>query len=83
MRLPQTNDVNAMGIHIHELKSQFNQAVRDHRADEDINNIHMQIDELESQWHARQWNPATHPPRQKSVSDERKYPHIDEPPPLL
>jgi hypothetical protein len=83
MRLSQTNDVNAMSIHLHELKSLFNQAVREHRADEDIRKIHSQIDELERRREGGQWSPATHPPRQSTAIGERRYPRIEEPPPLL
>lgn len=83
MRATIREDVNAMGIHLYELKSLFNQAVRDQRSIEDIKSLYMQIEQLETEWKlSKQWK-AGSLSKQQRISRERKYPHIDEPSPLL
>jgi hypothetical protein len=83
MRVTIREDVNAMGIHLYELKSLFNQAVRDQRSIEDIKSLYMQIEQLETEWKSQQWNPGSPSLKPKRISGARKYPHIDEPSPLL
>ena len=76
------SDVTAMRIHLNELRSKFDQAMRDGESLTAIKEIHLQIKELESCIKVLEWNGSRgeNPPR---VFDERRYSYIKEPPPLL
>ena len=78
-------DVSAMHIHLNELRSRLDQAIRDGDSFTMMKEVHLQIKELESCIKVLEWNV---PPRGKSepasrVFGEKRYRHVEEPPPLL
>jgi hypothetical protein len=88
MILSPDSDVSAMRIHLNELRSTFDQAVREGGSFTMMKEIHLQIKELESCIKVLEWNGSSVPPRGKSEPasrefSERRYRHIEEPPPLL
>ena len=88
MILSPDNDVTAMRIHLNELRSRLDQAVRDGESFTMMKEIHLQIKELESCIKVLEWNGSAVPPRGKSEPasrefGERRYRYIEEPPPLL
>jgi hypothetical protein len=88
MILSPDSDVTAMRIHLNELRSRFDQAMRDGETFITMKEIHMQIKELESCIKVLEWNGASVPPRGQAepaarMFSERRYSHVEEPPPLL
>lgn len=82
------SDVTAMRIHLNELRSTFDQAMRDGNSFAMMKEIHLQIKELESCINVLEWNGGSVSFRGQSepasrVSYEKRYRHIEEPPPLL
>ncbi|HUQ64856.1 MAG TPA: hypothetical protein VM101_01790 [Flavitalea sp.] len=81
-------DVTAMRIHLNELKSRLDQAIRDGESFFTMKEIHLQIKELESCINVLEWNGTSIHPRGKNEPaarsyNEKRYRHIEEPPPLL
>ena len=88
MILSPDSDVTAMRIHLNELRSRFDQVVRDGESFTTMKELHMQIKELESCIKVLEWtgNPAPHRGKGEPASrqlSERRYRYIEEPPPLL
>jgi hypothetical protein len=88
MFLSPDSDVTAMRIHLNELRSRFDQAVRDGESFTVMKEIHLQIKELESCIKVLEWNGSPAPPRGRNEPasrefNERRYRHVEEPPPLL
>ena len=88
MILSPATDVTAMRIHLNELRTRFDQAIRDGESFIIMKDIHSQIKELESCIKVLEWNSGLFPPRGKSepasrAFNEKRYSHIEEPPPLL
>lgn len=82
------SDVTAMRIHLNELRSRFDQAMREGESFTTMKEIHLQIRELESCIKVLEWNGITSTFRSKSepasrTLKEKRYRHIEEPPPLL
>ena len=85
------SDVTSMRIHLNELKSKFDQAMRDGESFTAMKEIHLQIKELESCIKVLEWsggtstfNPAAHNEEPASrITSQRRFRHIEEPPPLL
>ena len=81
-------DVSAMRIHLNELRSRFDEAVRDGESFTMMKEIHLHIKELESCIKELEWNGSAVPPRGKSepakrIFNKERYRHVKEPPPLL
>ena len=88
MILSPDSDVTAMRIHLNELRTRFDQAIRDGESFKTMKEIHLQIKELESCIKVLEWNSGSFPPRGRSEPasrefNEKRYSHIEEPPPLL
>ena len=88
MFLSPDSDVTAMRIHLNELRSRFDQAVRDGESFTIMKEIYLQIRELESCIKVLEWNGSSAPPRGRTEPasrpfTERRYRHVEEPPPLL
>ena len=86
--LSPDGDVTTMRIHLNELRSRFDQAMRDGESFTMMKEIHMQIKELESCIKVLEWNGGSVPPRGKSepasrIFSEIRYTYVEEPPPLL
>jgi hypothetical protein len=88
MILSPDTDVTAMRIHLNELRSRLDQAMRDGESFPIMKQIHLQIKELEScinvlEWSANPFNSrGINEPAARSYN-EKRYRHIEEPPPLL
>lgn len=79
-------DVTTMRIHLNELRSRFDQAMREGEEFSRMKEMHLQIKELESCIKVLEWSAPIH--RQGSepasrVTGEKRYRHVEEPPPLL
>ena len=88
MMLSPDGDVTTMRIHLNELRSRFDQAMRDGESFTMMKEIHMQIKELESCIKVLEWNGGAVPPRGRTepasrMFREKRYSYIEEPPPLL
>ena len=85
MRLSPENDVTAMRIHLKELQSQFDKAMREGESFTTMKEIHMQIKELESHLKVLEWSGQRSMGNDPSsrTGGETRYRHIKEPPPLL
>jgi len=90
MLVTPDSDVTAMRIHLNELKSKFDQAMRDGESFTTMKEIHLQIKELESCLKVLEWNGAQTfnlTDRQEEpasrLTTEKRYRHVEEPPPLL
>ena len=88
MILSPDSDVIAMRIHLNELRSKFDQAIRDGESFTTMKEIHSQIKELESCIKVLEWNSGSYPPRglrepASRAFNQKRYSHIEEPPPLL
>ena len=82
------NDVTTMRIHLNELRSRFDQAVREGASFTMMKEIHLQIKELESCIKVLEWNGSPVPPRGRTEPasrefSDRRYRHVEDPPPLL
>jgi hypothetical protein len=88
MMLNPDSDVTALRIHLNELRSRFDQAMREGESFTTMKEIHLQIRELESCIKVLEWNGAsstfrsTREPASR-IPNEKKYRHVEEPPPLL
>ncbi|MBL7698847.1 MAG: hypothetical protein JNK79_11835 [Chitinophagaceae bacterium] len=87
MILSPDTDVTTMKIHLNELRSKFDQAMREGESFSTMKEMHLQIKELESCIKVLEWSaPMGHRERSEPasrVTGERRYRHIEEPPPLL
>ena len=88
MILSPDSDVTAMRIHLNELRSRFEQAMRDGESFTMMKEIHLQIKELESsikvlEWNGGSINPMVHSDPASRGSGVKKYRYVEEPPPLL
>ena len=88
MILSPDSDVTAMRIHLNELRSKFEQAMRDGESFTRMKEIHLQIKELESSIKVLEWNggsvgPVAHDDPASRVSGVKRYRYVEEPPPLL
>jgi hypothetical protein len=82
------SDVTAMRIHLNELKTKFDQAMRDGESFTTMKEIHLQIKELESCIKVLEWSGGYSPENRREEpasrsTPERRFRHIEEPPPLL
>lgn len=88
MLVSPDSDVTAMRIHLNELQSRFDQAIREGESFVMMKEIHLQIKELESCIKVLEWNGTPYQSERigeasSRFSNERRYRHIEEPPPLL
>lgn len=88
MLVSPDSDVTAMRIHLNELRSRFDQAIREGESFVTMKDIHLQIKELESCIKVLEWNGTSYSSDRigepaSRMSSERRYRHIEEPPPLL
>ena len=88
MILSPDTDVTVMRIHLNELRSKFEQAMRDGESFTKMKEIHLQIKELESSIKVLEWNGGSVSPLGNSdpasrVSVVKRYRYVEEPPPLL
>lgn len=88
MILSPDGDVTAMRIHLNELRSKFEQAMRDGESFTMMKEMHLQIKELESsikvlEWNGGSVNPMGHNDPASRVSGVKRYRYVEEPPPLL
>lgn len=90
MFLSSDSDVIAMKIHLNELRSKFDLAMREGESFARMKEIHQQIKELESCIQVLEWNGISTTPSPRSKEEpasrsvnEKKYRHVEEPPPLL
>lgn len=87
MALNRETDVTTMKIHLNELRSRFDQAMREGEAFSSMKEMHLQIKELESCIKVLEWSApdnfrgAAEPASR--VTGEKRYRHVEEPPPLL
>lgn len=88
MLVSPDSDVTAMRIHLNELRSRFDLAMREGESFSVMKDIHLQIKELESCIKVLEWNGDSFlrikgdEPASRVVMD-RKYRFVDDPPPLL
>ena len=88
MLVSPDSDVTAMRIHLNELRSRFDQAMREGESFLMMKDIHLQIKELESCIKVLEWNGDSFPrfkndePASRTIND-RKYRFVEDPPPLL
>ena len=87
MILSPDTDVTTMKIHLNELRSRFDQAIREGESFSTMKQMHLQIKELESCIKVLEWS-APMGQRERSepasrVTGERRYRYVEEPPPLL
>ena len=87
MILSSNTDVTTMRIHLNELRSSFDLAMRDGETFSKMKEMHLQIKQLESNIKVLEWN-APFTPREKSepasrITNERRYRYVEDPPPLL
>jgi hypothetical protein len=88
MILNPDSDVVSMRIHLNELRSKFDQAIREGESFITMKEMHLQIKELESCIKVLEWHESPNDHRGRSepasrVTNDRRYRHIEEPPPLL
>ena len=89
MQTDNYNDVTALRIELNELKSQFDRSMRDGENFDRVKVIHAQIKELECHLNALEWHPGMYSERSRSHEtftrgiNQRRFRHIEEPPPLL
>jgi hypothetical protein len=80
--MPNDNvDVTAIRIHLNELRSQFDDAMRHGEVFGTVKDTYLQIKELECHLKAMEWDADRS--RARVRNDEWRYRHVDEPPPLL
>lgn len=76
-----------MKIHLNELRSRFDKAMREGEAFTAMKEMHLQIKELESCINVLDWNsPDVYRERSEPASRvtiEKRYRFVDDPPPLL
>jgi hypothetical protein len=86
------NDITAIRIQLNELKSKFDRSMREGETFGELRVIHMQIKEMECYLNAMEWDADVHANTgsRYAASEkitrrdyERRYRHVDEPPPLL
>lgn len=87
MILSPDTDVTTMKIHLNELRSRFDQAIREGESFSRMKEMHLQIKELEScikvlEWSAPDTFRGGSEPASR-VTGEKRYRHVEEPPPLL
>ena len=88
MQTENYSDVTSMRIELNELRTRFDKSMRDGENFDNVKAIHLQIKELECHLNALDWHPNSFSERPKlnemtrGVS-QRRFRHIDEPPPLL
>ncbi|RYG46199.1 MAG: hypothetical protein EOO01_16570 [Chitinophagaceae bacterium] len=87
MILSSDTDVTTMKIHLNELRSSFDSAMREGELFSKMKEMHLQIKQLESNIKVLEWN-APSSPREKSepasrIANDRRYRYVDDPPPLL
>lgn len=88
MILSPDRDITSMRIQLNELRSKFDQAMRDGVSYNTVKEIHLQIKELESSIKELEWNGGSAPTRvyrnpTSRASTVKRYMHVEEPPPLL
>jgi hypothetical protein len=88
MLVSHDSDVTAMRIHLNELRSRFDHAIREGESFTEMKEMHQQIRELESCIKVLEWNgsPFTGERNEEPASRvirERKYRFVEDPPPLL
>ena len=89
MLVSPDSDVTAMRIHLNELRSRFDQAMREGESFSVMKDIHLQIKELESCIKVLEWQGGTPFTRIKNeepasrMPGERRYRYVEDPPPLL
>ncbi len=61
-------DITAIHIQLNELRSRFDQAMREGNESNDLREIYLQMKELECYLNAREWDPEKHVPgNQRSI----------------
>jgi len=83
------NDVTSMRIELNELRTKFDKSLRAGENFEDVKTIHAQIKELECHLNALEWQPERfsgprpHGDPYTRGTTQRRFRHVEEPPPLL
>lgn len=89
MRQEAEQDIIAMSIRLNELKAGFDQAIREEQPFEFLQKVYAEIRELECMLNVLQWEARNKMPQRKpevprsDIHIQRRYRHVDEPPPLL
>jgi hypothetical protein len=89
MLVSPDSDVTAMRIHLNELRSRFDQAMREGESFSIMKDLHLQIKELESCIKVLEWEGSAPFSRFRSeepasrMTSDRRYRYVEDPPPLL